>query len=239
MIEVHLRKLRHRDAVSAEEEATIRAAISEVREVRADTILIPHGKELKESTLLLSGWLARAKQMSDGQRQISELHVPGDFCDLHSFTLKRLEHDVISLTQCRVALVPHERLTAITEQFPHLTRLYWLTTNMDAAIHREWTVSLGRRSALERMAHLFCELLVRLEIVGLTDGNSYEFPLTQHELSECLGLTPVHVNRTLQELRRRQLIELENRRVTILDVDRLRTLAEFDPSYLYLEPRAR
>ena len=238
-IEAHFRKLRKRDEISASEEAAIRGAISEEREHRADMAIIRRGQELNESTLLLEGWMARTKDMADGQRQITELHVAGDFVDLHSFTLKRLDHNVVTLTPCRVAVVPHEALREITAKFPHLTRVYWFMTNMDAAIHREWTVSLGRRPALARMANLFCELLVRLEIAGLADENSYEFPLTQQELSECLGLTAVHVNRTLQELRKRELIELEGRRARILDLPALQSLAEFDPSYLYLEHRAR
>jgi CRP-like cAMP-binding protein len=135
--------------------------------------------------------------------------------------------------------VPHERLKEMTEKFPHLTRVYWFTTNLDAAVHRELTLSMGRRSAISRMAHLFCELLIRLEVVGLTNGNSYEFPLTQAELAEALGLTAVHVNRTLQEMRRSGLIELENRWVNILDLGGLKGVAEFDDSYLYLEKRQR
>lgn len=239
MIDIHLKKLRKRDEITSGEESAIRGAISDVREVRADLTFISRGAELNHSTLLVSGWMARVKQLADGQRQISELHIAGDFVDLHSFTLKRLDHDVITLTPCRAAVVPHDNLRDITERYPHLTRVYWFSTNLDAAIYREWAVSLGRRSALQRMAHLFCEMLVRLEVAGLTDGLSYEFPLTQHELSECLGLTGVHVNRTLQELRRRDLIELEARRVTILDIDALRTVAEFDDAYLYLERKAR
>lgn len=239
MIGAHLKKLRRRDDITAEEEAAIRGAIADVREHRADTTIIRRGEELNESLLLLQGWLARTKDLADGQRQISELHIAGDFADLHSFTLKRLDHHVVTLTPCRIAAVPHDRLFDITQRFPHLTRVYWFSTNVDGAMYREWTVSLGRRSALARMAHLFCELLVRLEIVDLTDGNSYEFPLTQQELSECLGLTAVHVNRTLQELRKRELIELEGRRATVLNVPALQALAEFDPAYLYLERRPR
>ena len=239
MIEVHLKRLRQRDQISAEEEGAIRDSIAEIQDVPADAMIIKRGTTLTESTLLLDGWLARAKQMADGQRQISELHVAGDFADLHSFTLGRLDHDVLTLTPCRLAKVPHDRLREITRRFPHLTRVYWFSTNLDAAMYREWTVSLGRRSALQRMAHLFCELLVRLQIVDLAEGTSYEFPLTQLELSECLGLTPVHVNRTLQELRRRDLIELQSRRATILDLEALRVLAEFDPAYLYLERKVR
>lgn len=238
-IEAHFRKLRKRDEISAKEEAAIRGAISEEREHRADTTIIRRGQELNESTLLLDGWMARTKDMADGQRQISELHVAGDFVDLHSFTLKRLDHNIVTVSPCRIAVIPHDRLREITASFPHLTRVYWFMTNIDAAIHREWTLSLGRRSALARMANLFCELLVRLEIVGLAEENSYEFPLTQQELSECLGLTAVHVNRTLQELRKRNLIELEGRRARILDLPALKSVAEFDPSYLYLERRPR
>jgi len=127
----------------------------------------------------------------------------------------------------------------MTERYPRLTRIYWFLTNLDAAIHREWTLSLGRRTALARMAHLFCELNVRLGIVGLAEENSFDFPLTQSELSECLGLTSVHVNRTLQEMRRTGLVEAESRRVRILDLDGLKGAAEFDDSYLYLDERPR
>lgn len=239
MIEAHLKKLRARNDVTAEEETAICDAVAEVREYRADVTAIRQGQELNESTLLLDGWMARTKDLADGQRQISELQVPGDFTDLHGFTLKRLDHNIVTLTNVRLAVFPHDRVRGMLERFPHLARVYWFSTNLDAAIHREWTVSLGRRPALARMAHLFCELQVRLDIVGLTQDHSYEFPLTQQELSECLGLTAVHVNRTLQELRKRKLIEVEGRRARILDVEALQRVAEFDPAYLYLERRPR
>lgn len=234
MIDVHLKRLRFRDLISAQEEAAIRDAIGEVRDVRRDTRVITRGEELRDSTLLLSGWLARVKQMEDGQRQISELHVPGDFADLHSLTLKRLDHDIFALTPCRLALVPHEKLRQITERFPHLARVYWFSTNLDAAIYREWTVSLGRRTALQRLAHLFCELTVRLRIVDMAPHDRFDFPLTQQEIGECLGLTSVHVNRMLQELRKRQLIEVEARFARVLDFDALAALGQFDAGYLYL-----
>lgn len=237
MLETHLRKLRQRDDVSTSEEAAIRAAISEVREVPADRVLVRRGQELDESLLLLDGWIARTRDLADGQRQITELHVAGDFSDLHGFTLKKLDHNLVTLAPSRIAVFPHERLRAMLERFPHLARLYWLMTNMDAAIHREWAVSLGRRTALARMAHLFCELHARLEVPGLAEAGSFHFPLTQQELSECLGITAVHVNRTLQELRRRRLVALEGRRLTILDPGELGKVAEFDPLYLYLDRR--
>jgi len=235
LIERHLKKLRIRDTLSAEEEKEVRGLVSHTIQVPADRTFIRAGQELRESTLLLDGWMARAKDLQSGQRQLAELQVPGDFTDLHGFTLKRLDHEIVTITACTVGVVPHERLKAMTERFPHLTRLYWFMTNLDAAIQREWTLSLGRRTALSRMAQLFCELLVRLEIAGLASNDAYDFPLTQVEVSECLGLTAVHVNRTLQELRRMNLIEVRDRRVDILDREGLRRVAEFDPSYLYLE----
>ncbi|HZU50651.1 MAG TPA: Crp/Fnr family transcriptional regulator [Sphingomicrobium sp.] len=239
MIEAHLKKLRARDSISDEEEQAVRGLVESVIEVKPDRTVVRHGEELNQSMLLLSGWLARAKDLPSGQRQIAELHVAGDFADLHGFSLKYLDHDVITITRARIGLVPHERLKELTERFPHLTRIYWALTNIDAAIQREWTLSLGRRSAIARMAHLLCELNVRLGLVDLTQGNSFDFPLTQVEFGECLGLTSVHVNRTLQELRRRGLIELQSRRVTIFDLEALKGVAEFDNAYLYLQQRPR
>jgi CRP-like cAMP-binding protein len=235
VIEAHLRRLRKRDTINEAEERAIRALVSETRRVKAHQVLIRKGDLLHHSILLLEGWLGRAADMRSGVRLFTELHVPGDFADLHGYTLKRLDHDVVVLADSVIALAPHERLTKLTTDFPHVARVYWFSTNVDAAIHRQWAVSLGRRSASSRIAHLFCELLVRLEVVGIAQGNSFEFPLTQEQLASCVGLTPVHVNRTLQTLRRQGLIELENKRLTILDLPALRAVAEFDPAYLYFD----
>ena len=239
VIEAHLLKLRARDDLSQEEEQAIRGAIGEVKDIPADRTIIRAGDELNVSVLLLDGLLCRYKDLRDGSRQISELHVPGDFADLHGFTLKRLDHSVMALTPCRIALASHQRIAAITAGHPHLARLWWFSTNMDAAIHREWVLSLGRRTALARTAHLFCELRVRLSLVGLSDETGYALALTQADLAECLGLTPVHVNRTLRELRERGLVDFRRGRVAIGDLPGLERAAEFDPAYLYLERRPR
>jgi CRP-like cAMP-binding protein len=235
MISVHLKKLKRRIELEAEEERAICNAVEETRRVGADQVLVRSGDPLNSSLLLLDGWLARSKDLAGGERQVTQLHVAGDFADLHGFTLKRLDHDVMTLSDCTIAVVPHERLQDITERFPRLARFYWFSTNVDAAITRELALSLGQRSAISRMAHLFCELHVRLDAVGKARPDGFEFPLTQRELSECLGLTVVHANRTIQELRRRGLVELENRQLTIIDRRGLEGVAEFDPSYLYLD----
>jgi CRP-like cAMP-binding protein len=239
LIDAFLARLRARDDISAAEEAAIRGAVADVRTVPDRHILIRRGEELTVSTLLLDGWMARARDLRAGHRQITELHIAGDFVDLHSFTLKQLDHEIITLSQCRIGVVPHENLRKITEAFPHLTRVLWLLTDIDAAIHREWAVSVARRSALSRVAHLMCELLLRLQVVGRANDASFEFPLSQAELSECLGLTAVHTNRTLQEMRGRGLIELVPGRVTIPDFEALKKVGEFDPMYLYLDRRPR
>lgn len=239
MIEKLLMKLSARDEVSPEEEAALRAIVGRAIEVPADRTLIRAGQELGESTLLIEGLMCRYKDLRDGGRQISELNIAGDFVDLHSFTLKRLDHNIMTLTPCRIAPVPHERLKEITEQYPHLARMLWFSTNLDAAIHREWMLSLGRRSAVARTAHLFCELFVRFGIIEMTQGNGYRLPLTQTDLAECIGLTPVHVNRTLKVLREQGLVEFRGGLVTIGDFEGLKRVAEFTTTYLSLEKRPR
>lgn len=239
MIEKHLMKLRARDEISAEEEAAIRASVKDVISVAADRVAVREGEPMSYSTILLTGIAARRKDLPDGRRQYTELHVPGDFTDLHSFTLKHLDHDIVALSDCSFAVIPHARLKEITERHPHLARVYWFATNLDAAIHRAWEISLGSRSAIGRMAHLFCEIYVRMELVGLTRGPSYDLPVSQLELAEMIGITSVHANRTLQQLRKQQLLDFSGGLVTVRDVAALKQCGEFDPSYLYLERQPR
>ena len=236
MIERHLTRLRARHTVSEAEERVIRGLLAGTRTLPARSVAIRPGQKLEHSTLLLDGLMSRFKDLKSGERQITELHVPGDFADMHSFTLKRLDHGVQTLTECVVGIVPHETIRRMSEEHPRLARLYWFGTNLDAAIHREWEVSLGRRSAVQRLAALFCELHVRFGLVGLADAKGFRFPLTQQELAECMGMTPVHVNRVLRELREAGLVEVRQRHVDLPDLARLRSLADFDDGYLYLDP---
>lgn len=232
-------KLRKRDDVSVAEEAALLAIMQPPQPYPARKVVIDEGVPLDRSALLVDGILARFKDMRDGQQQISELHVAGDFADLHSFTLKRLDHGIMALTECRISWVQHDALAKVVEDFPHLGRMLWFSTNLDASIHRAWTVSLGRRDAAARLAHLLCELQVRLEVVGLADPGGYDLSLTQNDLANCLGLTAVHVNRILRQLRERGLVTFRGGHVTVTDAVGLRHLAEFSDDYLFLEKRAR
>lgn len=238
MIERHLTRLRIRHGLSEAEEQVIRSLVADTRTIPARTIFIREGERLDHSALLLDGFVGRNKDLPDGERQITEVGIPGDFVDMHGFTLKRLDHNVQALSESVVALVPHERLLTLMDQHPRLTRLYWFGTSLDAAIHREWQLSLGRRSAMARVATLFCELNIRLGLVGLTEPDGFKLPLTQTDLSECLGLTPVHVNRTLRQLREQKLAWFQRGYVRLLDEPGLRALAGFEDDYLYLPPNA-
>lgn len=234
-----LRKLEVRDVLSdAEKQALIACASVEVL-VPAGGDLVREGARPEVSMLVLDGFSSRYRDAPDGSRQITAIHIPGDFVDLHSLLIKEMDHSVGALSACRVMHFPHVRLKALSETHPHLTRLLWLMTLIDASIHREW-LAAASRPAPEQIAHLLCELYVRLGVTGLIGADrSFTLPLTQTELGEALGLSAVHVNRTLQQLRSEGLFTWQNQTVRILDWDGLQRRASFDARYLHLvrEPR--
>ena len=232
-------KLRQRDELAEFEQQALIDAVADVREVGEGETLVHAGDQLTSSTVLLDGIVGRVRDLADGRRQIIDLHVPGDFFDLHAFLLKKLEHGIDALTPIRIAVVPHDRLKIITERWPHLTRLLWTATLFDGAIEREKILSIGRRSAISRLAHLLCELYVRLKVVELANGSSYPLALTQSQIADAAGLTQVHVNRTLKELRDRDIATVRGGVVTIADWTALIDIAEFTDDYLYLERQPR
>lgn len=235
LVDPLVKKLSHRSPLTDVEREILRRSVTRTREISADNDMVAEGSEPVESTLLVSGFAARYSHVADGSRQIVAIHVPGDFVDLHSFLIRRMDHGIYAMSPCTVAMVPHERLLEITEGFPHLTRLLWLSTLIDAAIHRQWLVGMGRRSAPARVAHLLCELYVRLGVVGLTDGFVFVLPITQEELADSLGMSLVHLNRSIRELKSKGLFEWQRSGIEIKDWDGLRHMAEFDPTYLNLE----
>ena len=229
-----IEKLTRRDGVSASEIAALAEVLDPPRKVDAHVDIVLEHAYAEHSILLLEGFTARYSTLADGRRQITEINVAGDFVDLHSLLMKQMDHGVVTLTPCVIAHAPHSRLRRLTEEHAHLTRLLWLDTIVDAAIHRQWLVAMGRRSGLGHLAHLVCELFTRLSAVGLTEGQTFNLPLTQTVLSDALGLSTVHVNRLIAELRREGLVRWSNPQVEILDWPRLSQIAEFDPTYLRL-----
>lgn len=239
MIESLLLNLESHDVVSEQEQALLKSLISRDRRFKVDEDIVPEGSRPGYSTLLVDGFAARYKFMADGTRQITALHIAGDFVDLHAFLLKTMDHGIVAMSPCHVAFVEHQDLKSVSETHPHLSRLLWLETLIDGAIHREWIVAMGRRSKKAHIAHLICELFMRLQVVRRTSGLSFHFPLTQLELADVLGISIVHLNKTLQVLRKEGLLSWINQTITILDWPQLQKLAQFDPTYLSLDVEPR
>jgi CRP-like cAMP-binding protein len=187
-----------------------------------------------ESCLLIEGFMHRYKMLPDGRRQILAFHTPGDIPDLQSLHVSVMDHSLAATVASTVAFIRHDDIKALIRRSPTTGDLLWRDTLIDAAIFRAWMVGLGQRSARGHMAHLVCEVFTRLRAVGLTDGNACPLPLTQTELGEALGLSTVHVNRTLQELRAEGLLQFQKGRLQILDWRGLKEAAQFDPTYLQL-----
>src|SRR3712207_872857 len=177
--------------------------------------------------------------LEDGRRQIVAILVTGDMCDLRMFILKEMDHSIGTLSPVRVAEISEDKLLEITDNSARLTRALWWNSLVEEAIAREWTVNVGRRDAAERMAHLLCEVFIRLRAVGLTNGSSCELPITQSELGDALGLSHVHTNRTMQDLRGQGLITMKGKNLVIHDLRALQDLALFNPNYLHLERDGR
>jgi CRP-like cAMP-binding protein len=194
--------------------------------------LMREGDRSASVTLLTNGLAARYRLLSSGRRQITTLLVPGDFLDLSSLLVRGRDFGVVSLSPCRIITFEHDQLRRVCEASLPATMLLWRETALEAAIQREWLVSMGRRSAKGQMAHLICELRTRLAAVGRCDNASFHLPLTQTELADVVGLSPVHVNRILKDLRRDGVVAWSNYVIRILDWDRLVEIGEFNASYL-------
>lgn len=203
--------------------------------VRGQTLAHPGG-ETTECHVLASGLAAAYKLLPDGKRQIVGFVLPGDFVDLEAYVSGRMDYGVSALSSCSVAVIPHAALKRLGQEHPTIALALWRDTLLNAAIHREWVVNVGQRMATERLAHLICETSARLASLGLVrDGGgekSFTWPVTQADIADATGLSTVHVNRTIQELRARELIEFRHHEVTVLDWPRLQSLAGFDPGYL-------
>ncbi len=206
-----------------------------LRPVLAQQHIVREGEAASESCLLRSGFMCRYKIVADGSRQIVSVHMAGDMVNMQNSLLGSADHNVQALTECEIALIPGREIVKLAATRPAVALAMWLDTLIDGAIFREWITNLGRRDARARTAHILCEFALRQERVGLGTRSRYDMPLTQEQLGDALGLTAVHVNRTLKALESGGLISRNRRSVTISDWNALRKAADFDPRYLYLE----
>lgn len=234
-----IRTLVVRDRLSAEELEAIGSLPLRERSFRRGETMVEEGSEPKESCLLTSGFAGRELLLDDGGRQITGLHIAGDFVDLHALMLKVMDHGVLALSDCSAAFIPHGALVELTARHPHLSRMLWLLTLVDSAVQRQWMASMGRRSALEQIAHLVCELYTRMATVGLASDGQMAAPLTQTVLADALGLSDVHINRTLKALRRVSSLTWKSGVISIGNFDALAELCDFNPRYLNLVQRPR
>ncbi len=235
-----VRRLEHFTRLSADDKRALdRIAAGPVQSLRPRDDLIHEGDRPEDVHLFLDGWACRYEMLEDGRRQLTSFFLPGDFCDMNVFILSRMDHSIAALTPLRVARISREALQEITLNHPRITQALWWSTLVTQAIQREWTVSLGQRTGYERLGHLLCELFMRLWMLGLTKDDTCELPLTQSDLADTVGLSAVHVNRTLQELRSRGLIVWKGRRLTIPDYPALQAASLFNPNYLHMNREGR
>lgn len=239
--EYFIRYLQRRDEIGEKDLERLRALKTEHVSFRPGEVIVPVDRIAHRSCMMLQGMSARSHQLSGrpDERVITAVHVPGDFVDLHGFVLARLEHSVISLGPTEVEFVDHEELVEITESYPHLTRLLWMSTLIDAAVHRQWLVAAASLRSSAHLAHLLCEIYTRLSAVGAADSYRFTLPLLQRELADILGYSPIHINRAVRDLRDRGLLRWNGNEVELLDWAGLVRLAHFDPAYLDMEKHRR
>jgi CRP-like cAMP-binding protein len=210
-----------------------------VRSLGAREYIIRDRETPTHSCLLLSGFAFRHKLTGEGARQILAIHMRGDVVDLQNSLLRRADHNVQALTAIQAAFIPIEAVQKLAFARPNVGRAMWYETLVDASISREWNLNVGRRHAVARTAHLLCEFALRLEVAGLGQQCDYQLPMTQDELADTLGLTSVHVNRTLKSLEKDELIQRSKRWVKIENFQNLAAVGDFEANYLHFDHKPK
>jgi CRP-like cAMP-binding protein len=229
-----IRKLESVFTLTDDERQALETLPMQVIVIKDDQDIVRMGDRPSRSCLILSGFAATYKVTAGGKRQIVSFAIAGDIPDLQSLHLKTLDTSIATISTCRVGFIPHEALRDICIRYPRIGAAFWRETLIDAAIFREWVMNVGQREAYQRMAHVLCELLVKLRAVGLAEDHACDLPITQAEFADAMGITTVHVNRVLQQMRADGLIESKGTQIKIPDWGKLKQVGEFDPTYLHL-----
>jgi len=231
--DILIRKLRNDTYIDDEDAAAIEKLQVHVRDVPVHTAIVRTGDRPKTCCLVMKGFACRSKVSHAGKRQILSFHVPGDIPDLQSLFLKTMDHDLLTISEATIGHVEHSDILRMIDRRPSLAHALWRETLIDASIFREWIMSLGAHDAGARMAHLFAELHFRLTTVGLVRDNQFDFPITQTDLADALGISAVHANRILQKFRADGLLDIRRGRVAQVDIEKAAELCGFDPAYLH------
>jgi CRP-like cAMP-binding protein len=227
--------LRLRTALTDEDCAAIQGLSWSVRTLEPSTYIVREGDPPTRCGVLVSGYAYRQKQTRDGQRQIVAIHIPGEPLDFQHLFLDVADHSVQMLTRGQAAFVSRLELQALVASSAAITRAIMMNILVDASIFREWVLNVGRRDSRTGLSHLLCEFIVRMEAAGLASADAHELPINQEQLADALGITSVHVNRTLKALEADGVIERRKRTVAVPSWDRLRDAADFNARYLHID----
>lgn len=234
-LEPMVRKFEMRSKLGDVERAALLGLPATFRTLEQASYLVREGDPPRHCSILLSGFAYRQKITGEGARQIIGLHIPGDTLDLQNLYLDVSDHNVQTLTRSEVAFVARSDLQQLATKYPAIAHAFFIDTLVEASIFREWVVNVGRRDSRARLAHLLCEFALRLETIGLAEEYGYELPMTQEQLADAVGLTPVHVNRMLKLLDSEGLIKRAKRNLAIPDWHKLRKAGDFSERYLHLD----
>jgi CRP-like cAMP-binding protein len=229
-----IRRLESIVALSEESRHLISQLPTTVRSYKTNQDILREGDVPTQCCLVVDGYLCRHKIANGSKRQIISFHIPGDMPDLHSLHLTRLDHNISTLGPAAVAFIPHASLREMLPRSRELTHAFWRETLVDAAMFREWVVNLGQREALARVSHILCEMTLRLQAIGLARDFTFALPWTQGDLGDACGISPVHVNRVIQNLRAKGTIEWHAKVIKILHWEELKSIGDFSPEYLHL-----
>lgn len=236
-MEIFARKLRSLSDIQESDLAILSEASRERRTITPGSDIISEFDEPDDVHLITSGFAFRYKLTEEGQRQIFAYLLPGDLCDLHVALLTRMDHSIGTVGPCEMVLMSRRKVMSLIEEHPRIARALWLCNLVDAAVLREWLLNMGRRPANKRIAHLFCEIHERMAAVDFAGPDSFDLPIPQATLADTVGLSDIHVNRSLRDLREAGLVTFRKHTVAIPDVDRLRDYAGYDATYLHLRER--
>lgn len=228
-------KVEARDRLSDEERDALRALPQKLVRTAGRMRIVEEGERPTHCCLVVEGMTYRSKLAQNGRRQIISFHVPGDMVDLQTILFKIADHSIETVRNAAILMIPHVAVLKAAERYPALSRAFWYDTLVDSSIQRETLLNIGRRDARARTAHLLCELVVRMRRVGRAEGNRVELGVTQADLADSLGITPIHMNRVLARLRKEGLIALDGRTLEVNHWPGLVAAGEFDPTYLHLE----
>lgn len=230
-----VQRLRDLSPLSSDDVAALQRLTAHVARVAANSDIVTPGEDFEFAVLVASGLVGRFQQLADGRRQITAIHLPADIADLHRVATPKAGCALEALTNAAIVRIPARELRSVALASPAITRAFWIYSAIDAAMLQRWATSLARRDARSRLAHLLCEMGMRIEYAGQGERTEFVLELTQTQMGDALGLTPVHVNRTLKSLRSSGVVQMDGRIYRIPDWERLAALADFDPDYLQIE----